>query len=436
VRSFLSLALVALSPAACAGSSSAPIAPTQDVASRLLPHVRQKGNPPLSWVSLKAGVTDPGGLAGIVAGPDKNVWYANTQNATLSQVLMDGTANKFPLQAKVGSQLVNVDPGYLTVGADKQFYSGACASAQTPCNTYYVASITTAATVTLHAIPSGDTVGTDNGLALGPDGNVWFAEAGHIAKITPAGVVTEYAYPSGESANANAGVAAGSDGRVWFTEFDAQKIGAVDPASGVVSEFDVHLIGCTHPFGMTRPASDGFMYYGCTSKALGIVASNGGVGTINNPLAMAVDPQSLTVGPDGNVWLAAGRELGFYDTHRQILDAFTPPRTQNFVSLAPAPDRNLWLLSTRGSVDVYVRDVLSVQPKNVSLPGPGESQTLYVTYTGRGKLTAVSSAPGRFSVAPGSQPKTFVVMQIGFGSARITVSDGLGNEFFVHVFGS
>jgi hypothetical protein len=187
---------------------------------------------------------------------------------------------------------------------------------------------------------------------------------------------------------------------------------------------------------MTRPAADGFMYYGCTSKALGVVAPNGGVGTIQNPLGVSINPQSLTVGLDGNVWFAAASKLGFYDVRHQMLDAFTPPRMQRFLTLASAPDRNLWLLSARGSVDVYVRDVLNVQPKNVSLPGPGESQTLTVNYSGRGKLTAASSAPGRFSVAPGSQPKTFVVTQIGFGTARITVSDGLGNEFFVHVFGS
>ncbi len=423
---------VILGLTACAGASSTPVAFGGNIASPVRPLVRQRGQPPLSWVSFKAGVTDPLNLAGIVIGPDKNVWYTNTQAKTLTVVHMDGTFRTFALQAKVGSETGPVYPGFLAVGADKKFYSTVFAAKSSS----YVASITTVGKVTLHAIPSGDVTNADTGLALGPDGNVWFAEFAHIAKITPAGIITEYTYPSGESTNSNAGVAAGSDGRVWFTEYSKEKIGAVDPVSGTISEYDVHLVGCSTPYGLTRPAADGFLYFGCTSKALGVVAPNGGVGVIQNPLFVSINPQSLAAGPDGNVWFAAGSKLGFYDVRHQVLDAFTPPRPQRFVTIAPAPDRNLWLLSARGSVDVYVRDVLSVQPRNVSLPGPGESQTLSVYYRGHGKLTAVSSAPARFSVAPGSQPKTFVVTQISFGSARITVSDGLGNEFFVHVFGS
>ncbi|MEA2271926.1 MAG: virginiamycin lyase, partial [Solirubrobacteraceae bacterium] len=67
--------------------------------------------------------------------------------------------------------------------------------------------------------------GRPAGAALGPDGNVWFAETrapGRIAKVTPAGTVTEFT--GGVTPNLSAGhmltsVARGPDGNLWFGDF-------------------------------------------------------------------------------------------------------------------------------------------------------------------------------------------------------------------------
>jgi streptogramin lyase len=93
-------------------------------------------------------------------------------------------------------------------------------------------------------ISSGDGTAID-GLALGPDGNVWFAEFNHIGKITPAGKITEYAYPTPYGVNQYGGVAAGADGNVWFAESSGNAIGRVVPSTGQITMFPISPARCT-----------------------------------------------------------------------------------------------------------------------------------------------------------------------------------------------
>ena len=57
-------------------------------------------------------------------------------------------------------------------------------------------------------------------ITTGPDGNLWFTEAGKIGRITTDGVVTEFL----SGLNFPAGIAAGSDGNLWFLEYGANRV--------------------------------------------------------------------------------------------------------------------------------------------------------------------------------------------------------------------
>jgi virginiamycin B lyase len=63
------------------------------------------------------------------------------------------------------------------------------------------------------------------GIALGPDGNLWFTEPFYgLGRITTSGVVTNFS--DGFSANAfPTEIAAGPDGALWFTEPNLSRIG-------------------------------------------------------------------------------------------------------------------------------------------------------------------------------------------------------------------
>ncbi len=67
--------------------------------------------------------------------------------------------------------------------------------------------------------------GIAEGITVGPDGALWFCEdnASQIGCITTTGVITEFSIPT-----ANSGptfIVTGPDGNLWFTEYSANQIG-------------------------------------------------------------------------------------------------------------------------------------------------------------------------------------------------------------------
>jgi virginiamycin B lyase len=98
-----------------------------------------------------------------------------------------------------------------------------------------------AATITEFPIPTPNSGPV--GITAGPDGALWFTEAGtgKIGRITTAGTLTEFPIPTPNSGPV--GITAGPDGALWFTEFGcffppcpASKIGRITTA-GAITEF-------------------------------------------------------------------------------------------------------------------------------------------------------------------------------------------------------
>ena len=97
-----------------------------------------------------------------------------------------------------------------------------------------------------------------DGIAAGPDGNLWFTEAGgnKIGRITPTGSITEYPVPTANSYPY--GIAAGPDGNLWFTEWFGNKIGRITPV-GSITEYPVPT-GDSRPLGMAA-GPDGNLWF-------------------------------------------------------------------------------------------------------------------------------------------------------------------------------
>ena len=68
-----------------------------------------------------------------------------------------------------------------------------------------------------------------SGIAVGPDGNLWFLEnnGNRVDRITPAGVITPYPVPTINAFLEH--IVAGPDGNLWFTEGGGNKIGRITP---------------------------------------------------------------------------------------------------------------------------------------------------------------------------------------------------------------
>ena len=79
-------------------------------------------------------------------------------------------------------------------------------------------------TVSGPVITEYTTTSNTNGLALGSDGNMWYAtNTTKIGKVTPAGVVTEY----GTTSTAQ-NLALGSDSNIWYST-GTTKVGKITP---------------------------------------------------------------------------------------------------------------------------------------------------------------------------------------------------------------
>lgn len=139
-----------------------------------------------------------------------------------------------------------------------------------------------------------------HGIALGPDGNLWFAEftAGKIGRITPAGVVTEFSIPSGAMPW---GIAAGPDGALWFTEQAGGKIGRITIA-GVVTEFSVGLTPPVITLGIAAGPDGNMWFTEYIGNRIGRITMAGVIAEFSAGMSPFAAPQGITSGPDGNMW--------------------------------------------------------------------------------------------------------------------------------------
>jgi virginiamycin B lyase len=86
-------------------------------------------------------------------------------------------------------------------------------------------------------IPSRDS--QPRAMALHPDGNIWFVEAGAnaLGRIDRRGMIAEFPV---RTPNASPrGVAIGADRDLWFTENASNKIGRMAPDGTIIGEYDI-----------------------------------------------------------------------------------------------------------------------------------------------------------------------------------------------------
>jgi virginiamycin B lyase len=421
------------------------------------PDVVQNGQNQVRWRSFASGMPSDSVLRGIVAGPDRNyIWYTNAKYGTIGRMAMDGSTKVYQLRGGAGQFL----PGYIAAGGDQKLYLGGCIRAI--CNVIGVLAGT--GKFSVFRTPSADGPGQSGGLALGPDGNVWFAERAHIGRITPSGQITEYLLPNGNTPSGH--VTAGGDGQVWFDEnppshsgihmvgSGVQTVGRIDPTSGKITELQARCpFGCGGPLGIAQ-SGNGDVYllayepgYGGTSYYLGRFVHSGNRGWIGVPQGWG----PLVEGPDGAIWWGANCQnpypggppcsLARYDPTTRRLST-TYDRNHGVVAVpASGPDGNIWAIATASgsypsspnSIAVFVRNVLNVHPEFLGFAKTGSTATLTATYAGPSAISAASSNPSVASVTPTSPPGTFIVTANAIGSATITVQDTMKNSFNVPV---
>ena len=168
----------------------------------------------------------------ITTGPDGALWFSDFQANSAGRVTTSGQVTRFAVSS--------FNNGGITTGSDGNVW---VAESNTQLN-YKIARITPGGTVTEFPVPARNSVtgSFPQRIVSGPDGALWFTDAGNnsIDRITTSGSVTIYPVPT--TAAFPFGITVGPDHDLWFTESAATRIGRLDPTTGQVIEFHVPTI--------------------------------------------------------------------------------------------------------------------------------------------------------------------------------------------------
>lgn len=388
------------------------------------PDIVQKGAG-AQWVKLTPHTFGALG-AGIVAGPDGNMWFIDENAGDLVRLSMTGFIKEFSMSGFLGGNAIA-----LTLGADHKFYVANESSK--------IVRVSQSGVVQAFTNTSGDS--TDLGtIALGPDGNVWFPETAHLGMITPAGVIKEFPYPAGFGIPNQFGtIAIGADHNLWFNETGDDAIVKFVPATKKFTEFKL-ASGCT-PAGLVK-AKDGNVWFACTQlpHRVGRMTTSGafklfpGGGSFSGEETF----QIATLGRDGNPWYDSpdNEDIFVVNTANGAVTSFSPPfqTGERPDSLALGPDGNIWV-TTVGLSNVYVKvfHPITLTPRSLTFTGIGQQRSFTVSESGASSWTATSSNTAVATVAQGSPANTFVVTSVGAGTCRITAMDAVRNSANVAV---
>ena len=392
------------------------------------PYVVQHGGG--SWVQFSPATKHPN-LEGITVGPDGNMWFAVYSDTALVRMTMSGTIREFPW---VNGPFYAAD---VASAGNKIFVTGAANSGPS------IGIFTTHGAVT--TISAGFCDNSIAGIAPSPDKKtVWFSEGACVGNLTPTGAIKTYRYPS-NSNNGGGEITPGPDGNEWFVENGLGNVGYINVHSHAITEFTTNSpTGGTCGLYDIATGSDGALYYPCnasgSTRYLGRMTTTGSQSYYLNTYGFSGRFQDIWPGPDGNIWFSSFDninnvpELGEFDIVTQTFSVFAAPDSSYVpMRIMQGPDGNVWGTNEIGKVDVYVLNPLTVKPKSLSFTGPGLQKTISVTEPGTSSWSATTSDAAVATVAAGGSNDQFTVTSVGAGACAITVSDGRGNAFRVHV---
>lgn len=231
----------------------------------------------------------------MIKGPDGNVWFSETgfsgdpQGQSVGRITSDGKVTLFPMPCGQ----VNCSGRNLTAGADGNIYFTTDIVVNNRAH-FGIGRITVKTGVVTFIEDGGVLI---NDLAAGPDGNVWFSSSNgrQLGRVTPSGTVTWLTTPG---ACILQHLVTGPDKLLWVTDTCAA-VHAYDVSSGqptLVANFGtlqraVDIAAGADAVYFTDIGSGPLLIGRATTAGLAYYSTGTG-GFV----------QSITHGPDGNMW--------------------------------------------------------------------------------------------------------------------------------------
>jgi virginiamycin B lyase len=184
--------------------------------------------------------------------------------------------------------------------------------------------------------------GAPASIAQGDDGAMWVVErsGNRIARVRPNGTVDEWSVPG--ASNGLFAIARGPDGAMWFTERSANQIGRIS-STGDITEYDVPTDGAL-PTGIALGPDGDLWFTEFGTRSVGRITPAGSF-RADVPLpASGASPQGISAGPNGTVWTVGtvgGGLLRIDTATRDVAEVITGLHAP--VSVVHGPDRAMWV---------------------------------------------------------------------------------------------
>jgi streptogramin lyase len=266
------------------------------------------------------------------------------------------------------------------------------------------------------------------GIAFGPDGNMWFTErsANKIGRITTAGRFTEFAVPQ----SSPWGLASGPDGNIWVALSGSDRIARVTPR-GHITEFQVPN-AATHPISVAA-GPDGNVWFSeeFPTYQIGRITPSGAITEFPLPSSDS-DADSLVAGPDGAVWFGDGGsgKIGRIGTDGTITE-FPVPGSSVPEGIAVGSDQNIWFTDNRANKIGR----LLIDPATTTPAPPVFANAIDATVVG-GEVTV--QVPGSTHFEPLTRPEQVHVgatIDARAGRVRIVIVDARGKTWTADFYG-
>jgi streptogramin lyase len=362
--------------------------------------------------------------ATITAGSNGELWFdfkGGTLNEIVDSITTSGTKLEEHKVERVGDEV-----GNLTAGPDGNLWF-------TVWNQSVIGKLTTSGEVSNFPVPGKQ---LPEQITSDPDGKLWFTYGGElnsrIGSITTAGTASEYSVLSPSDGYPEA-ITAGPDGNLWITQFQSHfpkqpERGEQEEASGVgkiviaPKSAEYALDSAGSPESITAgPEGDMWFTDWRTTKTkygIGKITTSGTVTEYGNEKTS--EPSGITAGPDGNMWFtdhySESSLIGKITTSGSITE-YSLPGESNPKGIATGSDGNLWFteegdnkigkITTSGTITQYGPLPSKSHPRGITA---GPDGNLWFTDAGTsdiGKITT-SGTITEYPLPAGSEPRGIV----------------------------
>ena len=374
--------------------------------------------PTMTEFPLLSGGRSP---AGITAGPDGNVWFAESAGSGgIGRITPAGTITEFTAG-------ISGPADGITLGPDGNLWFTEPAQEK-------IGRITPAGTVTEFSLPGGPLSSPKPaGIAAGRDGNLWFTISsgqGGIGRITPTGTITEFT--AGLTSNGKPqGIAAGSDGNLWFTEAaNPARIGRIT-AAGTITEFSSGLTANSKPQSITA-GPNGNLWF--TEEAnpgrIGQITTAGAISQYETGLPTNIRPEGIAAANDGSLYFTEFNnpgEIGKITTGGTISQTATPTSNSQPLGITSGPNGNLWFtevanggkigtLTVAPSVGAASSSNVTEQTATLAAPVGANSQATEYSFQ-YGPTSEYGSQTSTASAGSGATPAVVSANALGLSPA-------------------